>query len=100
MADGVFEQLRGEGETGLRVNRVSSHDLTAMVRELFRGEVSGPEVIAALGLLPQSVADLTVVAAELTAGNLTESEVSDIFDLVQTRTHYVNKAQTATRLGL
>jgi hypothetical protein len=40
------------------------------------------------------------VAAEITAGNLSEEEVNDVFDLVQARVHYVNKAQVVTRLGL
>ena len=100
MADGVFEQLRGVGETGLAVQRVSSHDLTAMVREVFRGEVTGAEATAALGLLPQSVTELQTIATRIGTGALSESEVNDVFDLIQTEKFYTDKAQVATRLGV
>jgi Glu-tRNA(Gln) amidotransferase subunit E-like FAD-binding protein len=100
MADGLFEQLRGIGETGLQISKVSSHDLAAMVREVQRGEITGGEASAALGLTAQSVTELTAVIAEVTATNLSPQEVTDVFDLVQSQKHYTVKAATKTRLGI
>ncbi len=101
MANGIFEQLRREDEvTATRIPGFSSHNLTAVVREVFRGQMSGAEATAALGLTPQSVIELQAVAAEITAGTLTEAEVSDIFDLVQARVFYIVKADVITRLGV
>jgi hypothetical protein len=102
MADGIFEQLRRESEppASTRIPGYSSHNLTAVVREVFRGEMTPAEATAALGLTAQSIVELQAVAAEITAGNLSEEEVNDVFDLVQARVHYVNKAQVVTRLGL
>jgi hypothetical protein len=102
MADGIFEQLRRESEppASVRIAGFSSHNLTAVVREFFRGQMSGAEATAALGLTPQSVIELQAVAAEITAGNLSEAEVSDLFDLIQARVFYIDKAQVITRLGL
>lgn len=101
MADGIFEQLRRESEPpATRIPGFSSHNLTAVVREVFRGQMSGAEATAALGLTPQSIIELQAVAAEITAGNLTEAEVSDVFDLVQARVFYIVKADVITRLGV
>ncbi len=100
MADGLFEQLRGEDELGEPIPTVSSHDLAAMVREVQRGEVTGGEASAALGLLAQSVTDITNLVAEVNLGNISAQEVTDIFDLVQSRKHYTVKAAVATRLGI
>ncbi len=102
MADGIFEQLRRESEppASVRIPGFSSHNLTAMVREVFRGEITGAQATAALGLTAQSVIELQTVAAEITAGNLSEAEVSDIFDLIQSRVFYTDKAGVVTRLGL
>ena len=102
MADGIFEQLRRESEppASIRIPGFSSHNLTAVVREVFRGQMSGAQATAALGLTAQSVVELQAVAAEITAGSLNEAEVSDIFDLVQARVFYTDKAQVVTRLGL
>lgn len=101
MADGIFEQLRRESEPpATRIPGFSSHNLTAMVREVFRGEITGAQATVALGLTAQSVIELQTVAAEITAGNLSEAEVSDIFDLIQARVFYTVKADVVTRLGL
>ena len=102
MADGIFEQLRRESEppASVRIAGVSSHNLTAMVREVFRGKITGAQATVALGLTAQSVTELQLVAAEVTAGNLTEAEVSDVFDLIQSRVFYTDKADVITRLGL
>ncbi len=70
------------------------------MREVFRGQMTGAEATAALGLTPQSVIELQAVAAEITAGNLNEAEVSDVFDLVQARVFYTDKAATILRLGV
>ena len=79
MADGIFEQLRRESEppASVRIAGFSSHNLTAVVREVFRGKMSGAEATAALGLTAQSIVELQAVAAEITAGNLKEAEVFD-----------------------
>ena len=102
MADGIFEQLRREGEppASVPIDGFSSHHLTAVVREVFRGDITPAQATAALGLTPQSVTELQAVSAEILAGNLTEAEVSDIFDLVQGRVFYTVKADVITRLGL
>lgn len=102
MADGIFEQLRRESEppASVRIPGFSSHNLTAAVREVFRGQMTGAEATAALGLTPQSVIELQAVAAEIALGNLNEAEVSDVFDLVQARLFYVVKADVITRLGV
>ncbi len=102
MADGIFEQLRRESEppASVRIPGFSSHNLTAMVREVFRGQVTGAEATAALGLTPQSVTELQAVATEIGLGTLSEAEVSDIFDLIQSRVFYTVKADVVTRLGI
>jgi hypothetical protein len=100
MADGLFEQLRGIGEFGDPIPVVSSHALSAMVREVQRGEVTGGQAQAALGLTAQSVTDITAVVAKVADASLTAMEVTDVFDLVQNQKHYVDKAAVATRLGI
>lgn len=100
MADGLFEQLRGIGETGLAIPIISSHDLSAMVREVQRGKITGAEATAALGLTAETVTEITALIAEVNLGNLAVLEVTDVFDLVQSGKHWTVKAMVKTRLGI
>jgi hypothetical protein len=99
MANGLFEQLTGVGEVGEQVPRVSSHNLVAVIGEVTRGEMTGPEATAALGLLPQTVTDITALIATVPGTNSLE-EVKDVLDLVGDNKHYVTKAAMLTRFGI
>lgn len=99
MANGMFEQLTGVGEAGEDIARVSSHNLVAVIGEVTRGEMTGPEATAALGLLAQSVIEITALVA-LVPGSITVEEVKDILDLVGDNKHYTTKALMKTRLGI
>ncbi len=99
MANGMFEQLVGIGEIGEEVARVSSHNLVAVIGEVTRGEMTGPEATAALGLLAQTVTEITDLVA-LVPGSITVEEVKDVLDLVADSKHYTTKALMKTRLGI
>ena len=99
MANGLFEQLVGVGEVGEPIARISSHNLVAVIGEVTRGEMTGPEATAALGLLPQTVTDITALIATVPATNSLE-EVKDVLDLVGDNKHYVTKAAMLTRFGV
>jgi len=99
MANGLFEQLTGVGEVGEPVPRVSSHNMVAVIGEVLRTEMTGPEAIAALGLLPQTVTDITALIATVPGTNSLE-EVKDVLDLVGDNKHYVTKAAMLTRFGV
>ncbi len=99
MANGLFEQLTGTGEAGEDVPRVSSHSMVAVIGEVQRGSMTGPEAIAALGLLPQTVTDITALIATVPGTNSLE-EVKDVLDLVGDEKHYLTKAAMLTRFGV
>ncbi len=101
MADGLFEQLTGIGETGKQIRRVSSHDLVAMVSEVQRGIVVAADAKASLGLTDQAAADVGGIVTEVEAGRISAAEVRDVLDLVASRrAPYDDKTFTRTRLGL
>jgi len=101
MANGLFEQLRGIDEDGVtEIPAVSSHNLAAAVREVRRGVINGNTAKNALGLTDQSVTELQLVIAKVVANNLSEQEVTDVFDLIQSRKIWTDKAATVARLGL
>lgn len=99
MANGLFEQLTGVGEVGEPIARISSHNLVAVIGEVTRGSMTGPEATAALGLLPQTVTDITALVATVPGTNSLE-EVKDVLDLVGDTKHYLTKAAMLTRFGI
>lgn len=99
MANGLFEQLTGVGESGERIARVSSHNLVAVIGEVTRGEMTGAEATAALGLLPQTVIEITALVATVPGTNTLE-EVKDVLDLVGDGKHYTTKTSMTTRFGI
>lgn len=99
MANGLFHQLTGIGEAGERIARISSHNLVAIIGEVTRGEMTGPEATAALGLLPQTVIEITALVATVPGTNSLE-EVKDVLDLVGDGKHYLTKASMTTRFGV
>jgi len=99
MANGLFEQLTGVGEAGEDIPRISSHNLVAVIGEVTRGEMTGPEATVALGLLPQTVIEITALVATVPATNSLE-EVKDVLDLVGDNKHYLTRAAMLTRFGV
>jgi hypothetical protein len=99
MANGLFEQLTGVGESGEEIARISSHNLVAVIGEVTRGDMSGAEATAALGLLPQTVIEIGLLVATVPATNSLE-EVKDVLDLVGDNKHYTTRAAMLTRFGV
>lgn len=99
MANGMFHQLTGVGEIGESIARISSHNLVAVIGEVQRGEMTGAEAIAALGLLPQTVTDITDLIALVPVG-ITVVAIKDVLDLVADGKHYSTEALMKTRLGI
>ena len=99
---GLWERIRGEDAAGAKAAKMSPHTLSAIIAEFARGEITGPEAIAAfdppLDLTEQQEA--TAIKDAVVAGTVTRSEVDDVWHLVERRVPpYDDKATTATRLG-
>lgn len=101
---GLWERIRGDDGAvpPVAVDKISPHQLSAVIAEFARGEITGSQAINAFDppLSAQEQTEATAIKDAIAAATLTRAEVDDVWNLVESGTApYDSKAATKTRLG-